>query len=51
MRALVFLVRMAHSRTNGRRKARAFMYSLMSQFPVEQRSVAPSSPGGSLIVP
>lgn len=52
VRALVFLVRMAHSRTNGRRKSRAFLDSLRSQFPVEQEhGPAPSASDRGLIIP
>jgi len=52
MRAMVFLVRMAHSRTNGRRKSRAFLDSLRAQFPVQQAgTVAGSANASSLIIP
>lgn len=52
MRALVFLVRMAHSRTNGRRKSRAFVHSLQQQFPAANQGVASSSsPNSGLIIP
>ena len=33
LRALVFLVRMAHGRTSGRPKSRAFVDFLLAQFP------------------
>ncbi len=52
LRALVFLVRMGHSRTNGRRKSRAFLDSVRGQFPAQ---VAPAGAAlgdnGSLIIP
>jgi hypothetical protein len=52
VRALVFLVRMGHSRTNGRRKSRGFLDSIRSQFP-EQASPSgvPTTANSSLIVP
>ncbi len=52
LRALVFLVRMGHSRTNGRRKSRAFLDSVRAQFPAQGPStgVAPAA-NNSLIIP
>jgi hypothetical protein len=52
VRALVFLVRMGHSRTNGRRKSRAFLDSMRVQFPLQTASngVAPDAKS-SLIIP
>jgi hypothetical protein len=48
--ALVWLVRMGHSRTNGRRKSRALLDSIRAQFPVPAPGgVAEAS--GSLIIP
>ncbi|HEX6879127.1 MAG TPA: hypothetical protein VF135_02080, partial [Terriglobales bacterium] len=52
MRALVFLVRTAHSRTNGRRKSRAFVDTLRVQFPMQTESGAtPAATGSNLIIP
>ena len=52
LRALVFMVRMGHSRTNGRRKSRAFLDSIRAQFPaqVAPAGVAPAA-NSSLIIP
>jgi hypothetical protein len=52
LRALVFLVRMAHGRTSGRPKARAFVDFVQDQFP-EPSPVADSSldTGSRIIVP
>ena len=41
LRALVFLVRMAHGRTSGRPRSRAFIDFLFSQFPEKTGVVAP----------
>ena len=41
-RALVFLVRMGNSRTNGRRKSRSFLDSIRAQFPAQ------SAPAGEV---
>jgi len=52
LRALVFLVRLAHSRTSGRPKARAFVDFVLSQFPAKQSAIAtPDEAGSRLIVP
>jgi hypothetical protein len=52
LRALVFLVRMAHGRTSGRPKARGFIDFLFAQFPEKQTAiVAPEEAGSRLIVP
>ncbi len=52
MRGLVFLVRTAHSRTNGRRKARAFLDTLRAQFPMQLENAAHSAiTGSNLIIP
>ena len=40
LRALVFLVRMAHGRTSGRPKSRAFIDFLLTQFPEKQSAIA-----------
>jgi len=50
--ALVFLVRMAHVRTSGRPKSRAFVDFLMAQFPEKPSGIAaPEEVGSRLIVP
>ena len=52
LRALVFLVRMAHGRTSGRPKSRAFVDFLFAQFPEKESSlVAPQETPSSIIVP
>jgi hypothetical protein len=52
LRALVFLVRLAHSRTSGRPKSRAFVDFVLSQFPAKQSAIAaPDEAGSRLIVP
>ena len=52
LRALVFLVRMAHVRTSGRPKSRAFVAFLMAQFPEKPSGIAaPEEVGSRLIVP
>ena len=49
LRALVFLVRMAHGRTSGRPRSRAFIDFLFSQFPEKTGVVAPA--GSRIITP
>ena len=51
LEALVFLVRMAHGRTSGRPKSRAFLDFLSEQFPEKSGVVAPAEAGSRLIVP
>jgi hypothetical protein len=52
LRALVFLVRMAHGRTSGRPKSRAFVDFLLAQFPEKPSGIAaPEEVGSRLIVP
>ena len=51
LRALVFLVRMAHARTSGRPKARAFVDFVLAQFPEQPAVAAPEEAGSRLIVP
>lgn len=52
LKTLVFLVRMAHGRTSGRRKSRAFVDFLSSQFPEKQSVIAgPQDAGSRIIVP
>jgi hypothetical protein len=50
LRALVFLVRMAHGRTSGRPKSRAFVDFLLAQFPEKPSAVATPDEAGSRIV-
>jgi hypothetical protein len=52
LKALVFLVRLAHGRTSGRPKSRAFIDFLSAQFPEKQSGVAtPQEAGSRIIVP
>ena len=52
LKTLVFLVRMAHGRTSGRPKSRAFVDFLASQFPEKQSVIAsPQETGSRIIVP
>ena len=52
LRALVFLVRLAHGRTSGRAKSRAFVDFLFAQFPENKAAiVAPEEAGSRIIVP
>lgn len=52
LRALVFLVRMAHGRTSGRPKSRAFVDFLLAQFPERQSTLVTSeAAAGRIIVP
>ena len=52
LRALVFLLRMAHSRTSGRPKSRAFVDFLFAQFPEKQSGIAaPEEAESRIIVP
>jgi len=52
LRALVFLVRMAHGRTSGRPKSRAFVDFLLPQFPEKLSGIAaPEEVGSRLITP
>jgi hypothetical protein len=52
LRALVFLVRMAHGRTSGRPKSRAFVDFLLAQFPEKPSGIAaPEDLGSRLITP
>jgi hypothetical protein len=48
--ALVFLLRMAHSRTSGRPKSRAFVDFVVAQFPEKQSALATAAEGGSRII-
>jgi hypothetical protein len=47
LRALVFMVRMAHGRTSGRPKSRAFVDFLLAQFP--EKASTPEETGSRLI--
>lgn len=52
LRALVFLVRMAHGRTSGRPKSRAFVDFLLAQFPEKPSGIAaPEGVGSRIVVP
>lgn len=52
LKTLVFLLRMAHGRTSGRPKSRAFVDFLSSQFPEKQSVIAgPQDTGSRIIVP
>jgi hypothetical protein len=52
LKALVFLVRLAHGRTSGRPKSRAFIDFLFAQFPEKESAVVtPQEAGSRIIVP
>ncbi|HLV86830.1 MAG TPA: hypothetical protein VKV39_07625 [Candidatus Sulfotelmatobacter sp.] len=52
LKSLVFLVRLAHGRTSGRPKSRAFVEFLFAQFPEKESSVlAPQEAGSRIILP
>ena len=52
LKALVFLVRLAHGRTSGRPKSRAFVEFLFAQFPEKESAVvAPQEAGSRIILP
>jgi hypothetical protein len=52
LRALVFTVRMAHGRTSGRLKSRAFADFLLAQFPEKPSGIAaPEEAGSRIVVP
>src|SRR5262249_34010213 len=52
LKALVFLVRLAHGRTSGRPKARAFVEFLFAQFPEKESAVlTPEEAGSRIILP
>jgi hypothetical protein len=52
LKSLVFLLRLAHGRTSGRPKSRAFIDFLFAQFPEKQSSLlAPQEAGSRIIVP
>lgn len=52
LKALVFLLRLAHGRTSGRPKSRAFVEFLFAQFPEKESAVLTSQEtGGRIILP
>jgi hypothetical protein len=52
LRALVFLVRMAHGRTSGRPKSRAFVDFLLAQFPEKPSGVVtPEATSSRIVIP
>jgi len=52
LRALVFLLRMAHSHTSGRPKSRAFVDFVFAQFPEGPSGIAaPDESGSRIVVP
>lgn len=51
LRALVFLLRMALTRTSGRPRSRAFVDFIFSQFPEQASAIATPDQGSRLIVP
>ena len=50
LRGLVFLIRMAHARTSGRPKSRAFIEFLFAQFPEKPAVVGADDPAASRII-
>ena len=52
LRALVFMVRMAHGRTSGRPKSRAFADFLLAQFPEKPGGIAtPEEAASGIVIP
>ena len=51
LRALVFLLRMALTRTSGRPRSRAFVDFLLAQFPEQEHAIATADEGSRIIVP
>lgn len=51
LRSLVFLLRMALSRTSGRPRSRAFIEFLFAQFPEKQSAVAAPADASQILVP
>jgi hypothetical protein len=52
LRALVFLLRMGHTRISGRLKSRAFVDFVLAQFPEKQSALAtPAEAGSRIIIP
>ena len=50
LKALVFMLRLAHARTSGRPKSRAFVEFLFSQFPEKETAVVTPQEAGSRII-
>ena len=50
LKALVFLLRLAHGRTSGRPKSHAFVEFLFAQFPEKESPVLASQEAGSRII-
>ena len=50
LKALVFLLRLAHGRTSGRPKSHAFVEFLFAQFPEKESPVLTSQEAGSRII-
>ena len=50
LRALVFLVRLAHGRTSGRPRSRAFVDFLFAQFPEKQSGLVSTEEAGNRII-
>jgi len=50
LKALVFLIRLAHGRTSGRPKSRAFLEFLFAQFPEKESAVVTPQEAGSRII-
>ena len=50
LKALVFLVRLAHGRTSGRPKSRTFLEFLFAQFPEKESAVVTPQEAGSRII-
>jgi hypothetical protein len=51
LKALVFLVRLAHGRASGRPKSRAFVEFLFAQFPEKEAAVVAPAAGSRIILP
>jgi len=51
LRTLIFLLRLALSRTSGRPKSRAFVDFLFQQFPEQQSAIAAPDETSRIIVP
>ena len=50
LKAIVFLLRLAHGRTSGRPKSRAFVEFLFAQFPEKESAVVTPQEAGSRII-
>jgi hypothetical protein len=50
LKALVFLLRLAHGRTSGRPKSRAFLDFLLAQFPEKETALVAAQESGSRII-